>query len=953
MFYLKIIWIKEQGQLLLIRFRSTLILIKDYKKHEIMKKLLLQILFILTSFNAYSQETIIKYLSGTDKDHTLEWDFFCTEGRKSGAWTKIAVPSNWELQGFGSYNYGYDKVKFNETGLYKHEFTVDNWKGKKVFIVFEGSMTDTKVMINGKSAGPLHQGGFYRFKYEITNLLHKTGKNFLEVNVNKKSENASVNNAERKTDFWVFGGIYRPVYLEIVPEIFIERMAVNARADGSFYLDIYPKYLKGDEIIEAQVQKLNGENVGKPFAVNTNTSGEYIRLKNNFTKPKLWSAEFPNLYQVLVTIKNKMGIIHRLKQKFGFRTIELRPNDGFYVNGTKVILKGSNRHSFWPETGRTLSHSIHLMDASLMKQMNMNAVRMSHYPPDVDFLNVCDSLGLYVVDELTGWQAKYDTEVGRKLVKELVIRDVNHPSIILWANGNEGGWNTDLDNDYALYDPQNRTVIHPWGKINGTDTKHYPDYKGIIDAVTTGEEVYFPTEFMHALYDGGAGAALDDFWSQMIKHPHGAGGFIWAFLDEAVIRTDKNGIYDSDGNHGPDGIVGPHREKEASFYTIKEIWSPVYIESMVIDAKFNGKIPVENRYSFTNLNQCTFKWKLVKFPIASAKTTAAIVKALGTTAALNLKPGEKGILNLGLPATWSKNDALYLTAYGSDQKEIFTWSWSIDGATEFRPKLINPAKLNVIKAKETAQSLIISNDGINYFFDKTTGYIQKVVKSAQTISLSDGPVLAGVDTELKQFIHKAEKGQYIVEADYQGLGSLHIKWTFTLGQPVKLEYQYAQQGDSDFAGITFNYPEEKITGMKWLGRGPYRVWKNRLKGQQFGVWHKAYNNAITGESVGYPEFKGYHSELHWVVIENKESSFTVYTADKNLFLQMLHPDREKAALKNNNVEPPFPVGSIGFLNSISPIGTKFQGADLMGPQSEKNHNNGEQVRGTLWFDFSF
>ncbi|HCN82909.1 MAG TPA: glycoside hydrolase family 2 [Sphingobacteriaceae bacterium] len=917
-----------------------------------MKRTFLQLLFTLICFNAFSQATIIKYLSGTDKDHTVLWDFYCSEGRNSDKWTKIPVPSNWELQGFGTYNYGHDKVKGNEQGLYKHEFPSGNVRGKKVFIVFEGSMTDTKVMINGKQAGPIHQGSFYRFKYDITDLIKPDSKNLLEVTVDKTSANASINKAERTSDFWVFGGIYRPVYLEIVPSAFIDRMAVNAKADGSFQMDVYPQNLKGDETIEAQVQKLSGENVGKAFSVKANNTQDHLELKSDFTNPILWSAEFPNLYQVIITLKNNQGPIHRVKQKFGFRTIELRINDGFYVNGARVILKGNNRHSFWPETGRTLSHNVQLMDVRLMKEMNMNAVRMSHYPPDQDFLDVCDSLGLYVLDELTGWQTKYDTEVGRKLVKELVVRDVNHPSIIFWDNGNEGGWNTDLDNDYALYDPQKRTVLHPWAKFNGTDTKHYPDYNYIVKSVATEENVFFTTEFMHGLYDGGAGAALDDFWSLMLKHPHGAGGFIWAFLDEAVVRTDKNGIYDSDGNHGADGIVGPHREKEASFYTIKEIWSPVYVDTKSIDAGFTGKIPVENRYSFTNLNQCTFKWKLVKFPSASDKTTSSITKASGSAVAPVLKPGEKGTLNLTLPASWSANDALYLTAYGPDKKEIFTWSWAISTPAAIVQKIsLSPAKSS-IKAEETASSLTVSCDGISYYFDKSTGYIQKVVKPASTVSLSNGPVLAGVNTQLKQFTHTSLNGQYIVEADYQGAGSLHVKWTFASGQAAKLEYQYAQQGDADFMGITFNYPEEKITGMKWLGRGPYKVWQNRLKGQQFGVWRKSYNNSITGETFGYPEFKGYHAEVNWVKIENKESPFTVYTADKNMFLQMLHPDREKDALANNNVEPPFPEGSIGFLNAISPIGTKFQAAKVMGPQSQKSNNNGEKISGTLWFDFT-
>jgi len=161
---------------------------------------------LLTGFivNANAQYTQVVYLSGTGKDHTVQWDFFCTTGRNSGRWDKIAVPSNWELQGFGTYNYFQDTKNPEEQGLYKYHFNGEAaWHNKKIFIVFEGAMTDTKVMINGQLAGPIHQGGYYRFKYDITSLV-KTGDNLLEVTVSKKSENASINLAERRADFWQF-----------------------------------------------------------------------------------------------------------------------------------------------------------------------------------------------------------------------------------------------------------------------------------------------------------------------------------------------------------------------------------------------------------------------------------------------------------------------------------------------------------------------------------------------------------------------------------------------------------------------------------------------------------------------------------------------------------------------------------------------------------------------------
>jgi hypothetical protein len=612
------------------------------------------------------------------------------------------------------------------------------------------------------------------------------------------------------------------------------------------------------------------------------------------------------------------------------------------------LFKGCDRHSFWPESARTLSHDVQVMDVNLLKEMNMNAVRMSHYPPDADFIDVCDSLGIYVLDEVTGWHAAYDTIVGHKIVKEMVIRDVSHPSVVIWDNGNEGGWNVALDNDYAMYDPQQRIVIHPWTKLNGTNTKHYPDYAYLLNSVATEQDVFFPTEFMHGLYDGGAGAALDDFWDLMMKHPHGAGGFIWAFLDEAVMRSDKNGAYDTDGNHAPDGIVGPHREKEASFYTIKEIWSPIHVEAPVLDKSFTGKIAIENRYNFTNLNQCTLRWKLVNLQTAIDKKINPAFVRTGKPADINLTTGQKGTLDLNLPGTWYAYDALYLTAYGPDNKELFTWSWQIPHDAIIPAKVI--AKAPVVKGDDN--TLIVDCGNAKYYFDKKTGYIQEVATPKGDVSLSGGPVLAGVSCDLKQFTSRAGADGYEVEADYQGAtGGLHVKWAFTSGKPAKLNYTYTQTGEADFRGISFNYPEDKITGMKWEGRGPYRVWKNRLKGQQFGIWHKDYNNSVTGETWGYPEFKGYHAEVHWVTIENKEAPFTVSTSDPNLYLQMYHPAREKDALKNNNVEPAFPDGDIGFLNAIAPIGTKFQAAKVMGPQSQKNEALTTPVSGTLWFDF--
>ncbi|MXV14102.1 glycoside hydrolase family 2 protein [Hufsiella ginkgonis] len=911
---------------------------------------LVVILLSLGMLNALkAQETQRQYLSGTDKDHTVNWEFFINTGMKSGAWSKIPVPSNWEMQGFGTYNYFRDTQNPDETGQYKHQFKVPaSQAGKTIFIVFEASMTETEVKINGKSAGPVHQGGFYRFKYDITDLVNTGADNLLEVTVKKRSSNESVNQAERKADFWLFGGIFRPVYLELLPRTYIDRIALDAKADGALRIDVYPVNLPAGISIKAQVQTLKGQPVGLPFSVKTSAGQIIAGLQRQVKGVQPWNPETPDLYNLLVWLTDAQGrVVHRIKQRFGFRTAELRPHDGFYVNNRKVVFKGVCRHSEWPESGRALSKTLNLADVKLMKDMNMNAVRMSHYPPDQDFLDICDSLGLFVLDELTGWQAKYDVEAGRKLVKELVVRDVNHPAIVIWDNGNEGGWNTALDGDYQLYDPQKRLVIHPWEKFNGTDTKHYPDYNYVMNSVLYGKEVFFPTEFMHGLHDGGHGAGLDDFWSLMRRHPHFAGGFLWSFADEGVSRLDQNGKIDVQGNLAPDGIVGPHREKEGSFFTIKEIWSPVQVDLKLLPVNFDGKIPVTNDYLYTNLDKCVFEWKLVSLPSAGSGATTETTDASKKMTGPSLAPGSAGMLSLGLPANWKNSDVLYLTAFDQYRQELFTWSWPIHMPGMIKPVVKAGAKVG---ASETDSCVVIAADGMSYYFSKRTGNLQQVVTPKATVALSGGPVVAGVKHTLNKLNHFASGDTYVVEISYTGPSLFNVKWTFSPGQAAKLDYQYAIRGEADFAGITFNYPEELVTGVRWEGRGPYRVWKNRMKGQQFGVWQKNYNNVITGESWEYPEFKGYHADLFWATIQNKQSPFTVYATEPGTFLQLYKP-LKAAGAANENTNPLFPEGNIGFMDAISPIGTKFQAAEKMGPQSVKNVQLNAPVKGSLWFDF--
>ncbi|HYO20940.1 MAG TPA: glycoside hydrolase family 2 TIM barrel-domain containing protein, partial [Flavisolibacter sp.] len=792
--------------------------------------------------------------------------------------------------------------------------------------------------------GPVHQGGFYQFKYDVTELIRFDGANILEATVSKKSANNSINRAERQADFWLFGGIYRPVYLEIVPPTFIERVGIDARADGAFRMQVFNN-ASASHTIEAQVFDQSGKVVDKPFQLAPGDS----MLRHQFTNIKTWNPEQPNLYNVVVSIKDGSKTVHTIRQRFGFRTAELRPQDGFYVNGKKIVFKGVNRHSQWPESGRTLSRAIHLMDIATIKGMNMNAVRMSHYPPDKEFLHLCDSLGLFVIDELTGWQKAYDTVTARRIVKEVVIRDVNHPSVVLWANGNEGGWNRAVDGDYHWYDPQKRHVIHPWERFNGTNTKHYPDFKYVQNEVANAKEVFFPTEFMHGLYDGGHGAALEDFWNEMLKHPANAGGFLWALHDEGVTRADRKDSIDVAGNAAPDGIVGPHREKEGSYYTIKELWSPVYIETKDAAQKFNGKVEVENRYLYTNLDKIKFEWKVGLFPSPFDKKTDLKIVKKGTLQGPAIAPGEKGTLNIPWPSKYAAQ-VFYLTAFDWNGDTVCTWSWALPSTTKLVQAIPAFPKPSAVSTRNDGSTLIVTCDGIAYQFGKATGFLQKVVNGKKEISLNGGPSLAGKNMTLHEFKSYKQGNSYVVEPTYKG-DSLKAKWIFRSGVRPKLEYSYLTKDTADYMGISFNYPEEKITGVKYLGRGPYRVWKNRLRGQQLGVWQKAYNNTSTGDSWNYPEFKGYFSELGWAQLQTKEGNFLIIPERADMYLQLLQPIKHKAAT-NNNTNPPFPDGSIGIMHAIPAIGTKFNRPEVMGPQSQKNVRQGNvPLTGVLFFDF--
>jgi hypothetical protein len=950
-------------------------------------------LVLLLASVARAAETETQYLSGLGKDDPVKWEFMCDKGQNADKWSTIGVPSNWQLQGFGIYEYGqpapaggWPRVH----GIYKRSFTTPaTWREKTVFVKFEGVMTDAKVTINGQPAGPVHQGGYYAFKYDISSLLKPAGqRNEIQVDVDDDSMNDSVNRAERRADYWNYAGIFRPVYLEAVPRTFIDHLAINATAEGSLDVDVTPSDTRTQTpsgppaSLEMRVLDISGKPVGDPVTGKDVTFNEATHLAGRIANPRLWTAEAPNLYQLEVRLKLGDAVVHTVRQKFGFRTVEVRPGQGLFVNGKRVFLKGVARHSFWPDSGRTLSEQISRDDIDVIKDLNGNAVRSSHYPPDRHFLDACDELGLYVLDELGGWHGHYDTEVGQKLVKEMVEHDVNHPSIIFWDNGNEGGFNPALDGDFSKYDPQKRVVLHPWAAFPPgiADTKHYPTYEQLLQKLAD-DPVYFPTEMLHGLYDGGSGAGLNEYWDAILKSKAGAGGILWSFVDEDVKRVDKGGILDSAGNQAPDGIVGPYREREGSFYTVKKLWSPIIVTPPDGTSR---SYTVTNRYSFTNADQCTFEWETIAFRQPNDAASGSVVLASHTDHGNSLAPGASAtwggwgppVPTAGRSATRRPN-ATRLRIKDATGRVIQTYVWPANDLTQVWDQMDQSAGGAKPAAIESGDMLTVTAGDLSLQISKTTGLLVSASRQGKSFSLVNGPRVVAMaprlpppvrrqpgapppptpppptvapDSRLTSLAQKTDGNDLVISAAFDG-PMKSLTYRLKPNGWLAIDYVYALSGEQEYFGIGFDYPEADVKGMRFLGEGPAPVYQNRLAGGTLDVWNRPYNNTIVGdpddlkpgEHFDYPVFKGFYSGVRWLQLNTSEGPITAMVdqrRDSPIYVQVFTP-RTPAGNLPGQAWAPFPNAGVSFLHAIPAVGSKFVGPRSSGPMGQPAVAKGE------------
>ncbi|MFH0882477.1 MAG: glycoside hydrolase family 2 TIM barrel-domain containing protein [bacterium] len=486
------------------------------------------------------------------------------------AWDSIVVPSDWQTQGFDHLMYRNVPMEFapydppfvpdslNPTGVYRRTFTVpEGWSGREIFLHFEGVKSASFVYLNGRYVG-YDEGGMTPSEYNVTSLL-QTGENTLTLAVVRWCDGSYLEDQ----DMWRFSGIYRDVYLFATPARHIRDAYVRAVLDSTLQsglLAIDAQVVAFDDsagngtlavtLLDAAGAEVSSMKAPFEFKQGMQDS---VFLRATVDHPKAWSAEKPNLYTLLLTLKDDDGtVLEILRQSVGFKRLEIR-NGQMVVNGVAIDIKGVNRHEHDPLYGRAIRREMMAKDVQLMKQFNINSVRTSHYPNDPEWYGLCDSLGIYLVDEVNaechyaeGWFAdipEYHDAFLDRFVR-MVERDKNVPSVIIWSTGNECGLGPphfDMAKYIRHRDP-NRFLYHqanqpyhgaaPYVDIIG------PRYQSPADLMRYGEQDPRPLvmgEYAHAM--GNSLGHLDDIWDVIRSYRTLQGGYIWDWVDQGLVDT--------------------------------------------------------------------------------------------------------------------------------------------------------------------------------------------------------------------------------------------------------------------------------------------------------------------------------------------------------------------------------------------------------------------------------
>lgn len=590
------------------------------------------------------------------KDHNKRPANFFALKYDDSQWKDFPVPGLFELNGYGDATYkniGYAwATQFdpnppyiselnNYTGSYRRTFELPkNWKGKDVYFHVGSATSNLTLWVNGKYVG-YSEDSKVAAEFNISKYL-KPGKNLIAMQVMRWCDGSYFEDQ----DFWRFTGIAREVYLYARPKLHAADIRLNAALENNYQDGVlnYKVSLKGGK---TDVAITLCDKDGKQIAQATGAQG-VIKVP----KVNAWTAETPYLYKAYITLKNKQGAAEVIPQKVGFRNVEIK-NAQLLVNGQPVLVKGADRHEMDPDGGYVVSLERMIQDIKIMKQLNINAVRTSHYPCDPRWYDLCDEYGIYITAEANleshgmGYEEKSLAKFPEYIVPHIERNEgnvkplINHPSVIVWSLGNEGGYGINFEKAYDWVKACDKTRPAQYER-GGYDSKtdiYCPMYIGYEESEnyckSNGTKPYIQCEYAHAM--GNSEGGFKEYWDLIRKYPKYQGGYIWDFVDQGL--RDKSpvtgkeiftyggdyGRYPaSDYNFNCNGIIAPNRRLNPHAYEIQYVLQNVWIKDF--DAE-NGSFNVYNENFFKNIDDLSLTATL--FANGVKLTTVAIPDTKG------------------------------------------------------------------------------------------------------------------------------------------------------------------------------------------------------------------------------------------------------------------------------------------------------------------------------------
>ncbi|MCE0522760.1 MAG: DUF4981 domain-containing protein [Methylacidiphilales bacterium] len=724
----------------------------------------------------------------------------------NGSWMKMPVPGNWTLHGtFDRPHYTNVKMPFpeepprvpekNPTGCYRTVLDLPaSWRERRIVLHFGGAESVLYVYVNGKAVG-LSKDSRLPSEFDITPFVSFGEKNIVSALVVKWSDASFIEDQDQ----WWMGGLHREVYVYAtapvhVADLFAAGSLENHYRDGRLKLSVqvgFPGQPEENWQVEAQLFDPKGKAVfRKPLqtAVPIGAHSSWPRVQAVFDepvrKPLLWSAELPHLYKVVVTLKNPQGTaVESTSTRVGFRSVEVRDRM-LLVNGKRVLIKGVNRHDHHDTKGKALDRETLRLDALTMKRFNFNAVRTSHYPNDPHWLDLCDELGFYVIDEADLESHDYFNQVcnDRRYASafleravRMVTRDKNHPCIILWSLGNESGYGPNHDamaGWIRSYDPSRPLHYEPatWVPIankkpakktydsgyRATDIvcPMYPPIKTIVKWATDKNHPdrtrpLILCEYSHAM--GNSNGSLADYWDAFEKYPGLQGGFIWEWIDHGIKQKTEDGreywAYGGDFGDQPndlnfvcDGLVWPDRTPHPGLYEFKHLAQPVQVIGYNVKT---GLLELKNKQDFASPAWLRGEWELKVNGKTRAKGKLPVLKAAPQKTeklklklpALVLEPGQEAFLNFRFAAAqktaWCEaGHTVGWSQIALPLKAAKPAKGSKPGAPEGQP----------IKIRENEKTLNIGNNHLRLRVSTSLGLIESLKWNGHDLLLA-GPQL--------------------------------------------------------------------------------------------------------------------------------------------------------------------------------------------------------------------